>query len=628
MTTAFSDPVLQRRDRRQRRLARARHTLRVVLVPLAVFAATAVVLCALVGFAEAYGSLDSRFDWPRTWLPRLTDATTPRPVRPLSGALVTLFVGGWLSYLSIRVLRRVMRYGFGPLAIARNVIEEAVRNKIVLVLLGLLVVGWAFWPYSLLSASNPQPLRYQLQSFLSFATLLSGLLLGATTILFSAYTVGGDLQINRTGDVFVKPLSRTFYLVGKWLGVTILVGTILFVQYVVVWGVARVWLGENYKHDVQDLTVVDQRVLTAREAIVPRPSVPFAEAAATRVAEERRNQSELFTRRGAANLFADFLNEERTNFVTINPGGKGTYVFGGLLPAKRQAEAAQAKLKANAERVAARLRDAGAADVKPEDLSLETFAADPVLASYAGVDIGGALLQFRFKVRGGNTYSVNNGAFHLKINGRTVGDGRPIVYPSDTVQVYDVPATLVSDEGTLTLEVVNDVPSPGEAAVTKALSFDPGTFLTLYAPRGGFAANLLRATVMMFVRLLFLAMLGVVTASLMSYPVAAVLSLSLWILAAGGETLRETLASRPANTDVAAVDTAVNSFGLPLIERVSAAFSVYSRVDVGGRLVDGLFIYWSELLWLIFWVGLLWTGVLILVGGYLFGRREVARVQV
>ena len=632
MTTAFDDPVLRRRRARRQRLARAKHVLGRLLVPIAWLIGTAVVVCAVVGFSEARDTFESRFDWPAAWLARALGRPGTRPVLPFSGAVLTLFVGGWLSYAAIRLLRRGLRLGYGPLAIARNVVEEAVRNKIVLLLLGLLLIALAYWPWSLLGQSNPQPLRYQIQGFLSFATTVSGLLLGAVTILFGAYSVGGDIQINRTGDVFVKPLGRVGYLVGKWLGVVLLTGTILAVQTAVIWGVARLWMGTNYVSDAEDLTTVSQRVLVAREAERPVPEVAFEDAARARFKTATEQDGDLVARRGRAQLFNDYLNEQRNAFLDVPAASSKIYLFDNLSGARAEAERVRERIGRDAPKIAEQFKAAGVADVRPEDLTLELFAGDPVLAARTGVDVQGAMLQFRFKIKGTNSYGSKTAAFHLKVNGRVVNNGEPIVAPIDLVQVYDLPATYVDDAGRLALEVINDVPdakvAPPAPPAVADLAFDPDTWPTLYHIVGSFGANLVRGAVVQWVRLMFLAMLGVVTAGLLSYPVAAVLSLSVWVLAASGDWLNETLSYRVADTDVAAIDQTVNNAALPLVRFVASLFARYSHVDVGQRLVDGVYLGWGEVLLTTAWVLVVWTGAALLIGGYLFTRREIARVQV
>ena len=466
---------------------------------------------------------------------------------------------------------------------------------------------------------------------MSFSTTVGGLLLGATTILFGAYSVGGDLQINRTGDVFVKPLARIGYLLGKWAGVVLLLGAILLVQTGVIYGVSRVWIGTNYAADQEDLTTVNQRILTAREAELPVPEVPFADAAKARFAEQVEARSDLLAKRGRSNLYNDFLTEERNKFLDVEPGATRTYVFGGLSGARASAERAAAALRSDAGAIADRLRAAGIADVKAEDLTLEDFAVNPLLAAQTGVDVRGALLQFRFKIQGSNTYGDQTAAFHLKVNGRPANGGEPIVAPVDRVQVYDLPATYVGDDGRLLLEITNDLlPKsrlPPALPTPAQLKFDPAAWPTVYHIVGSFGANLVKGALVMWLRLMFLAMLGVVTAGLLSYPVAAVLSLSVWVLAAGGAWLSDTLATRVADTSVAAVDQTVNNGALPLVRGVASLFARYSQIDVSQRLVDGNYIAWGEMATTAAWM-LLWTGLLLGIGGYLFGRREIARVQV
>src|SRR5690606_18869908 len=230
---------------------------------------------------------------------------------------------------------------------------------------------------------------------------------------------------------------------------------------------------------------------------------------------------------------------------------------------------------------------------------------------------------WRFKVSGINTYGDVGGAFELRLNGQSLGG--PIAFTVDRVQTFDLPANLVDENGVLRLEISNRyVDSLGRQ---RTLQFDPDTWMQIYHVEGGFAGNVMRASMIHLVRLVFLAMLGVMAGALWSFPVAATFGLSFWLLAAGGRWLQETLSMR-VPMEVAAVDAPLHNFILPLVQFIASLLSRFSAIPVSSLLVEGRFISPGAVLYQVLWVGIVWMGILVLVGGYLFTRREIARVQV
>lgn len=637
MTHAFND-ILRRRDRRRLRLARAAFLLRRSRKWMLAFAVTLLVLLILAGIAEGGERIEgyslwrrftsmfrgqAGFEWPWTWYRRLT-GEGDRAIAPGTGALLVLFVGGWLTLIGIALLRWVLRFGYGPLAVARSVLDEAIRNKTVVVLLAMLLIALAAWPYSTTSAAAQvmRPLRYQIQSFLSFSSLATATLLGAVTILFSAHSVSTDINVRRTGDVFVKPIRRPVYLLGKWIGVVSMMAVILAVQTMLVWGVARLWLGTNYALDPTDAAAINQHVLIARGESLPMPPVPLEQLVAEKFESIERDQPELVRRRGRTETIADLFVQERSNFLSVPYNTRKEYVFAGLGSAKRNAERLERQIAANADELARQLSELTGSTVRPAQISLEFLAP---YAGVLGIDLQPALLQWRFQVKGtGNSYGSARGALDVSINGR--GLSVPLDYTIERVQILDLPATYVDDNGMLILELGNVYPDT--LGRQRTIQFDADTWMQIYYVEGGFAPNLARGAVIQMVRLAFLGMLGVVTGALWSYPVAATFSLSVWLLAAGGSWLQQTLAARVAETDVVPVDAAFNSALLPVVRLIASFLSRYSTVNVNSLLVEGRYISSLAVVNHVYWIGIIWTGVLLALGGYLFSRREIARVQV
>ena len=644
MTSAFDDRLLQDKRRRTDRRARAAWLARRGGLWALALLATALLVVVIAGFAEA-AALGDRPDAPAfvppwDWLPLL--AFGEPAVARVTGTVLTLAAGAWIGTGGVVLLRRLLSLNGpvttpagGVLTVARSVVDEAVRSKIVVVLLALLLLGLALYPYFSLGAVE-QPLRYHVRSYLQYSGLLASLLLGGVTILFAAYSVAGDLDAKRTGDVFVKPVSRLGYLTGKWLGVTLLMAVFAATWGVTTWGATRLWVAQTPALDDADRSDVMARTLAARGESRPRPEVPLEQVVQTELNRIAEQDPDRFARRGAADLAYDLLNQERLAFLSVPFGRSKAYVFDGLGEVRARATAVEEDLRSRRDEVARLLREEANVAVRPEQVSLASVLP---YADLLGFDATEVTMQLRFKVDGTSSFGATEELLDVRYGGEGGVTDR-LRFVVDQPQVHDVPATYVDEDGTLTLEVANgplDLSDEQRAAIeananlrerATTLQFDPEVGPTVYYRRGGFAGNVAKAAIVLWVRLAFLAMLGGVMASLMSFPVAAVTSVAVWLLSAGGSWLQGVLGSRFNNTTTEAVDAAISDLLLPVVRGIAVLFGRYSQLDATGRVVGGLAIGWDDLLWHAFWIGVVWTGLLLAAGWLLFRRREIARVQV
>lgn len=645
MSNAFDNAsnVLDRRDRRRRRTESVAYHLRRGVGWIAVFVVTTLLLLVIAGFAEGRESYGD-FDWPWQWVGRLFgEIAAGGGIARLTGAALVLYCGGWLGTLGILALRKILSLNAlsatgasGVLAVARGAVDEAVRNKVVIVLLGLLLAGLALQPYWTL-ATIDQPLRYRVQTFLSFSSFAAALLLGGVTILFSAYTVSGDLSERRTGDVFVKPLGRGPYLIGKWLGSLGLIAVLVTTWALVTWGVASLWIGRQQALDPTDAEWLRTRVLVARQEVKPEPLVPFREAAIEALEEVAETNPERIARRGAGNLLNDLELEERVEFMSVPYGETKTYVFDGMAEVKRRAEAMEADIERRREEYVRRLAELGV-EARPEQISLQTLLP---YAEALDIDLRPAILQLKFKVQGTSSYGSTESLVRVRANGMPT----ELRYVVDRVQIVDFPATLLAEDdpetpenetGRLVLEIDNrplppdlraQLP-PNVRVPETTLQFDPETWLNVYHFEGSFASNMVRLAVTLAVRLVFLAMLGTVAAALFSFPVAATLAIAIWLLSAGGSWLESVLRTRLAGTSVAPVDTAFDAFLQPLVRFFASFFAQFSRLEGASYVIDGRQIPLGALISHVVIIGIVWTGIVLAVGWFLFARKEIARVQV
>jgi ABC-type transport system involved in multi-copper enzyme maturation permease subunit len=627
VTAAFDDRVLHDRDRRRARLRRVGFYLRRYGGLVGVFLLSLVTLFVLVGFTEGRTSRVA-FELPTTWLPRLASESDLRPIHRLTGIFLVLFTGGWLGYAGVEFVRRLVAADVwsrtpaaGMMAVARGAVEEAVRSRIVLLLLGILLVVVAVQPYLTLG-NVEQPLRHRLQTFLSVASLSASLLLGATTALLACYATSNDLSPRRGGNVFVKPVSRGGYLVGKWLGVSLLMLAVTAAWATTVWGTSTRWIAQHEAIDVADAEAVRTRVLTARREVYARPGTPLEELARERFNEIARTDPDRVAQRGPQQLSLDLLNEQRLQFLSIPRGQEKEYIFPGLGAARAAADELSEQVRADAEPIAAQLRELGL-EVTADDVTLESVAP---YADLIGLDLGPALLELRFKAAGSNTYGSDRGQLLLSAAGRQV----PVTYVIDRVQSFDIPATLVDENGELRMTLFNagGADAQSESRMRSTLQFEGDVGLVLNARAGDFAPNLIRAAAVLWVRLAFVAMLGTVAGALLTFPVAATFTVVVWIIAAGGAWVRDVLATRMQGSSIAGVDAAFDFALLPLVRLLAALLAQFSDLAGMARVQAGLLISWNDLGRHLLVVGLLWTGLIFLVGWVLFRRREIARVQV
>ncbi|MCH8966639.1 MAG: ABC transporter permease, partial [Planctomycetes bacterium] len=103
-------------------------------------------------------------------------------------------------------------------AVARQMIAEGIRMKIALVFLLLLAMVVLGLPFSIQGDSS---LTGAVQSFLSYSLSCTGLLLGILTI-FMSRSMSDELVNRQIFLVMSKPVPRWQYVLGKWLGITLL----------------------------------------------------------------------------------------------------------------------------------------------------------------------------------------------------------------------------------------------------------------------------------------------------------------------------------------------------------------------------------------------------------------------
>lgn len=512
---------------------------------------------------------------------------------PTSGA-GRLLGGVVLLTMSFTALMQGMRLLLGgsrPVtAIARNVLAEAVRLKLSLIFVVMLIVLMAALPLVL---DPEQPLRYRVQTFLQWATGGGFWIIATMVVFFSVGTVAFEQRDKIIWQTMTKPVSAWQYLLGKWLGVSCLAaimlavsssGVFLFTEYLR----NQPAEGEvNGQIDPMNLTedriVLESQVLTARRSVNPRDILSYDDegvdvAVRQRIEAERLQDSSYDpTPAQMQRMRLEVLGEQSLDYRSIDPiqDQFEEYVFYGLRAAKSSTRPITLRYKVNAE------------GNRPDQL-YTLFFESPIgpITPMPGRRTG---LGFSHTLTLSPEFIDGNGEFVLRVwnGGLTVDEqGRPIFMPNP---------------GTITF------PTDG---------------LEVSYAAGSYRLNFARIVFVLWVKLAFLAALGVWAGSFLSFPVAGLVSIGTFLVAEGASFVSSSidqyrLKDHDGNYEQWRV--VVKS----IAEFVSNRFLVYSELRPTSRLADGRLLSWADVAGgtTVLLVAML---VLFVSGVMIFRKRELA----
>ena len=366
-------------------------------------------------------------------------------------------------------------------AVAVNTMRQALRLKIVTVFIVLLAV---LLPVMGLKMTGDGTIKGRMQAFISYGMSLTALLLALLTIFTTAYTITSDVKDKQVYTVLTKPLRRFQFVLGKFFGVIVLDAVLLAFFAAIIYGIT-ISLPKFLHADKEQLIQINNEFFTARASLKPEP--PDISADVNQAYEKLKNEGEV------------------PAGVDEHPVAKKNY--------KNEL----------ARRIGLRRRAAAVGEemlfefnnVKPRDPNQELF--------------------IRFK------YDVAVNPPDLSIYSRwAVGDIRQVQYATPietplytterkdlirTFREFTVPADAVARDGYLAL-VFQNVPLNDTSVI---LPLEDG--LEVLYKADSFTANYVRAILLIFIRLIFLAALAVFAGSFLSFPVAILLCLSVFTMA-------------------------------------------------------------------------------------------------
>lgn len=446
-------------------------------------------------------------------------------------------------------------------AVAINTIRQALRIKVAAVFTILLFV---LLPVLGFTATGDETLKGRLQTFVSYALSLMSFLLCLLTIIVSIYSVTSDIEQRQIYTVLTKPIRRIQYIMGKLLGV-IALDVILLVLFSAIIYTITIYMPEFVKASERELVEANNEFFTARASLTV-PEVDVTEEVAKKYTD--------LDRRGE--LPADVPREEIITQLT------------------QQAQLAK--------------RAAGVG----HSLLWEFENVKPLADS----------MFIRFK------YDVSVNPPDSQVWGRwLVGDYQYFKYGTQSkTPIYDavhkhsvrdfheieIPAEVVPEHGHLAVAFRN-VPLNSVAII-----FPPDGLEVLYKA-DSFRNNFIRAVLLILFRLIFLACLGVLAATFLSFSVAILFCFVIFFTASFSGFVIESFSYLSGNIN------AVYSYSIKLLIQLLPQFDKFNPTEF---LVSARLISWSLLAKCALLIVCIKAFLILIFSLVIFSYREIAKITV
>lgn len=462
-------------------------------------------------------------------------------------------------------------------AIARHMIAEGIRMKLALVFLVLIGLVVAGLPFTIRGDSS---VSGAVQSFMAYAFNATGVLLGMLTIFLSR-SVADELVHRQIFLLVTKPVARWQYILGKWLGITVLNIVFLVTAGLTVYGMVH-YIKRTHPpiDDRYDAAELENEVLVARHAL----TVTLPDFATPALKEFERNVEQ-----GRYDHVPDFKPEAEKALLTrkfearwrvVGPYDARNFSFENVLCDR--------------------------ASDRPLQLRYKTD-----VSGYPPDEIYRALWQFGDPTKGTRVYQM------------------PVRHIVGRYHTVRFPADAVAEDGTLNVVFVNQNPFAGEDQAGNVIDFRKTNEVQVLFVVGSFEWNMVRLLSLMLCKLMFLGATAILMVSVFSFPVACLASFTVYVFAGAGSFLDEALdfvSDDQATMFTSLQDFAVHSITLlfNMLRWVVPDFARYDAIEV---FVNG---HNVGLVWLldgVFWLVCVKTVLVLGLALLLFHRREVAELS-
>ena len=355
-------------------------------------------------------------------------------------------------------------------AVATNTIRQAVRMKVAAIFIVLLLV---LLPVLGFTATGDGTLKGRLQTFVSYGLSLTSLLLSLLTIIVATHTITSDIEQRQIYTVVTKPIRRYQIVLGKVLGVIVLDVALLALFAGIVYGVTS-WMPSFVNATEEERLAAQNEFYTARASLVPPVADVQKEVEATYRKLSKEDLATIYPNMTREEVFKQLTNRKRLEKRAAAIGGMLVWEF--------------RNVKVHDPNQSLFIRFKYDVSVTPQDEQV-----------YGQWQVG----------------DPRQGAQGAPVQAQT-----PIWTQTrkDTVRKFhelEVPAAVVAADGYLAVGFYNP-PTLNDTVVL----FPVEDGLEVLYKADTFTGNFARAGLLILCRLVFLACLGALAASFLSFPVA------------------------------------------------------------------------------------------------------------
>ncbi|MCP4248407.1 MAG: ABC transporter permease [bacterium] len=457
-------------------------------------------------------------------------------------------------------------------AVARQTVAEAVRMKIAVFFLVLMVLGFC----AATRASGDGSLTGRVQAYLVYSLTTVSVLLALLSIFLSR-SLSDELVNRQILMLMAKPLSRWQFLLGKWLGIVLLNAGLLIMTGTGIYLTVVLYLARQPAMNEYDHTRLREEVLTARHASpFDVPDDQFNQQA--KVLYQKNLEEGTYDERPTLDPDAEkalLYKYVDARWRYVPTGEARTFRFSNVLCDRDPEKYVQVRYKAEARR----------------------YPPDEILRSRWGA---------------GNP-QAGTPAY--------VQDVRHIVGRYHTMNFN---ADAVGEDRTLYVTFINRNMFPGEQQFDNMFLFEGDRAIEVLFEVGTFGGNLIRLLVLIQCKLMFLAAVAIMFATVFSFPVAVLCSLTVYVLASLRQFLDDAIGFLESGGATGLYKT-VFPWLLEGLYLVIPNFGDYDGIEV---LADGRNVSLAWVLLAILWLVVIGTTLASLLGCVLFYRREVSEVSV
>jgi hypothetical protein len=415
------------------------------------------------------------------------------------------------------------------------------------------------------SATGDETLKGRLQTFVSYSLSLTSLMLCLLTIIVSIYTVTSDIEQRQIFTVITKPIRRYQFLLGKLIGVILLDVMLLGLFSAVIYTIT-IYMPRFTKAPESEIVEANKQFFTARAALTV-PEVDVSEKVQARY-DDLKRRNELPPDVSREEIIDELAKLAQLQARAADVGQRLVWEFENVKPL--------------AETMFIRFK-------------YDIFPNPPDSQVYGGWFAGDAQ-YLKYGEQPETPVYQDLGHKHAA---RTFHE---IEFSSD----------VVPEDGNLAIAFINP-------PLNRAPVIFPLDGLEVLYKADSFGGNFIRAFLLILLRLIFLACLGVLASTFLSFPVAVLFCVVLFFTASFSNFVLESFGFLSENVG------AVYSYTLKQLIRLLPQFDKFNPTKF---LVPARLLEWSTLARCAGYMVCIKGFLLLVVGLVIFKWREIARITV